>query len=127
MRLDNNKRYNPYTSSYSIKPHEFRHSITIQRKATGLKDEDGLPVEELWEDYFTTRAKVLNTPGKEVLELRSIESEIDKTFYIRARHGKEVKEEDRIIYKNEVYNIAVPPNDIPDGGLYVEIKATLNK
>ena len=126
MRLDNNRKYNN-NNSFSIKPHEFRHSITIQRKVTGLKDEDGLPIEESWEDYFTTRAKVLNTPGKEVLELRSIESEIDKTFYIRARHGKEVKEEDRIIYKNEVYNIAVPPNDIQDGGLDVEIKAKLNK
>lgn len=114
-------------SKFTIKPHEFRHSIVIQRKTYGEIDEDGLPLEETWTDYIKTRAKVINASSKEILQARQVEVEIDKTFYIRARHDKEVTEADRILYKGYIYEISCPPNNKEDGGLYIEIKAKLVK
>lgn len=114
-------------SKFKIDPHEFRHSIIVQRKKHCGTDEEGLPIEDVWEDYIKTHSKIINSSSKEILLSEEIRTDITKTFYIRGRRDKEITEEDRIIYRGKVYEICCPPNDILDIGEYIEIKAKIIK
>lgn len=109
---------------FTINPGEFKHKIVIQRCLTKTNN-DGI-LEEVYEDIFTTRAKVLNVRGNEFLQAQGIGSNIEKTFYIRSIPRFKITNDDRVIYNDEIYNIAYI-NDIEDRGIYLEIKAGVIK
>lgn len=104
---------------FKINPGEFRHPITIQ-KSTVIKNGDGIP-KCIWNDLLNTRAKVINVHGDEYYKALSTGVKIEKTFYIRFDRSKNITENDRVIYNNEIYDIKYV-NDIKDMNIYLEIK-----
>lgn len=105
--------------NFDIKPHEFKHSIEIQRAIPGI-DKENKPITE-WTTILKTKAKIINVRGDEFELANGIGVKIAKTFYIRFTRNIEVKESDRVLYKGKQYNIKYS-NDIEEMGIYLEIK-----
>nr|WP_304285111.1 phage head closure protein [Clostridium paraputrificum] len=105
---------------FKISPGELKHPITIQH-CVYKKNVDKIKV-PVWEDKIKTRAKVLNVRGNEFIQAQGTGVKIEKTFYIRASKTIKIHEEDRIIFRNQAYEIAYI-NDIEERGIYIEIKA----
>lgn len=106
-------------ADFKINPSEFRHPITIER-CQKVKDEDNRLVEQ-WSKLCNARAKILWTRGSEYAENCGTNSEVEATFYIRFNH-KEITSKDRLIYKNEAYDI-IYVNNVQEANNYYEIKA----
>lgn len=106
-------------ADFKINPSEFRHPITIER-CQKVKDEDNRLVEQ-WSTLCNARAKILYTRGSEYTEAYGTNSEVEATFYIRFNH-KEITSKDRLIYKNEAYDI-IYVNNVQEANNYYEIKA----
>lgn len=104
---------------YKINPGQFKHMITIERYQK-IKDEDNRLVEQ-WIRLFNARAKILWTRGSEYTENYGTNSEVEATFYIRFNHY-DITSKDRLIYKNESYNI-IYVNNVQELNEYYEIKA----
>ncbi len=104
---------------YKINPGQFKHMITIERYQK-VKDEDNRLVEQ-WIRLCSTRAKILWTRGSEYTENYGTNSEVEATFYIRFNHY-DITSKDRLIYKNESYNI-IYANNVQELNEYYEIKA----
>lgn len=104
---------------YKINPGQFKHMITIERYQK-VKDEDNRLVEQ-WIRLCSTRAKILWTRGSEYTENYGTNSEAEATFYIRFNHY-DITSKDRLIYKNESYNI-IYANNVQELNEYYEIKA----
>ena len=104
---------------FKINSAEFRHNIEIQRYKK-FKDEDNI-LREDWTKLCTARAKILWTRGNEYSENYGINSEVEATFYIRYNH-KDITSKDRLIYKNEAYDI-IYVNNVQEANNYYEIKA----
>lgn len=104
---------------YRINPGQFKHMITIERYQK-IKDEDNILREE-WTQLCTSRAKILWTRGSEYTENYGTNSEVEATFYIRFNY-KNITSKDRLIYKNEAYDI-IYVNNIQEANKYYEIKA----
>lgn len=107
-------------NGFSIKPHEFREYIQIQRAGSEV-DEDNIPVQGEWTTLVNTRAKVLTNKSDEEIMLQGEGDVTIKTFYIRASKSISINSKDRIIYKNHIFNIK-SANDIQDRGIFIEIK-----
>ena len=105
---------------FNLNAGEFRHPIVIQN-CVYKKNEDKIKV-PVWEDKIKTRAKVLNVRGEEFIQAQGTGVKIEKTFYIRASKTIKIHEEDRIIFKNQAYEI-VYINNIEERGICIEIKA----
>lgn len=105
--------------SFYINVSEFKHPITIERFTKGV-DEDNIPI-NVWSKLFDSRAKILNVRGEEFYSAMSVNSKIDKTFYIRVHRDYEVTSKDRVVYNNKAYNILYV-NNIDESGKYLEIK-----
>ena len=106
-------------AEFNIKTSEFRHPITIERFSK-FKDEDNILREE-WSKLCGARAKILWTRGSEYTENYGINSEVEATFYIRFNH-KDITSKDRLVYKNEAYDI-IYVNNVQEANKYYEIKA----
>lgn len=106
-------------ADFKINPSEFRHPITIERYSK-FKDEDNI-LREDWTKLCGARAKILWTRGSEYTENYGANSEVEATFYIRFNH-KEITSKDRLIYKNEAYDI-IYVNNVQEANKYYEIKA----
>lgn len=106
-------------ADFMINPSEFRHPITIERYSK-FKDEDNILREE-WTKLCSSRAKILWTRGSEYIESYGTNSEIEATFYIRFNY-KNITPKDRLIYKNEAYDI-IYVNNVQESNKYYEIKA----
>ena len=106
-------------AEFNIKTSEFRHSITIERYAK-VKDEDNI-LREQWTKLCGARAKILYTRGSEYSENYGTNSEVEATFYIRFNH-KDITSKDRLVYKNEAYDI-IYVNNVQESNKYYEIKA----
>ena len=106
-------------AEFKINTSEFRHAITIERFSK-FKDEDNILREE-WSKLCNARAKILWTRGSEYTENYGTNSEVEATFYIRFNH-KEITSKDRLIYKNEAYDI-IYVNNVQEANNYYEIKA----
>ena len=106
-------------SYFKINAAEFRHHIEIQRYQK-FKDEDNI-LREDWTKLCTARAKILWARGSEYAENYGINSEVEATFYIRYNH-KDIASKDRLIYKNEAYDI-IYVNNVQEANNYYEIKA----
>lgn len=104
---------------YKINPGEFKHPIIIERHQK-IKDEDNRLVEQ-WVNLCNSRAKILWTRGSEYTENYGTNSEVEATFYIRFNY-KNITSKDRLIYKNEAYDI-IYVNNIQEANKYYEIKA----
>lgn len=104
---------------FKINSAEFRHHIEIQRYQK-IKDEDNRLIEQ-WTTLCNSRAKILWTRGSEYAENYGINSEVEATFYIRYNH-KDIASKDRLIYKNEAYDI-IYVNNVQEANNYYEIKA----
>lgn len=103
---------------YKINPGEFKHQITIER-CQKVKDEDNRLVEQ-WSTLCNARAKILYTRGSEYTETYGTNSEVEATFYIRFNH-KNINSKDRLVYKNEAYDI-IYVNNVQESNKYYEIK-----
>jgi SPP1 family predicted phage head-tail adaptor len=97
---------------------EFKHPIIIQRKVTGV-DEDNIPI-EIWNDILSTRAKIKNISGYEKIIAQADVSIDKKRFIIRYKKGLDLSDKDRILYNNKVYNITYV-SDVEDLHKYFEI------
>jgi len=106
-------------ADFKINPAEFRHRIEIQR-CQKVKDEDKI-LREDWSKLCSARAKILWTRGSEYIESYTTNSEVEATFYIRFNH-KDITSKDRLIYKNEAYDI-IYINNVQEANNYYEIKA----
>ena len=106
-------------ADFKINPSEFRHPIIIERHSR-FKDEDNI-LRERWSKLCNARAKILWTRGSEYTENYGTNSEVEATFYIRFNH-KEITSKDRLIYKNEAYDI-IYVNNVQEANNYYEIKA----
>ena len=106
-------------ASFKINSSEFRHQITIERYHK-FKDEDNI-LREDWTKLCGARAKILWTRGSEYTENYGTNSEIEATFYIRFNH-KNITSKDRLVYKNEVYDI-IYVNNVQEANNFYEIKA----
>lgn len=104
---------------YKINPGEFKHPIVIERYQK-VKDEDNRLVEQ-WVNLCNPRAKILWTRGSEYTENYGTNSEVEATFYIRFNH-KNINSKDRLVYKNEAYDI-IYVNNVQEANKYYEIKA----
>lgn len=104
---------------YKINPGEFKHPVTIER-CQKVKDEDNRVIEK-WTNLCNSRAKILWTRGSEYIESYGTNSEIEATFYIRFNY-KNITSKDRLIYKNEAYDI-IYVNNVQEANKYYEIKA----
>ncbi|HHD2801321.1 phage head closure protein [Clostridium perfringens] len=105
--------------NFTIKPHELRHPIEIQREVPG-RDEDNRPITEL-KTVLKTKAKILNVRGEEFELANGKGLKIAKTFYIRFPKSIEITEDDKVLYKNKIYNI-IYANNIEEMNVYLEIK-----
>ena len=106
-------------ASFKINSAEFKHPITIER-CQKVKDEDNI-LREDWIKFCSARAKILWTRGSEYTEAYATNSEVEATFYIRFNH-KKITSKDRLVYKNEVYDI-IYVNNVQEANNYYEIKA----
>lgn len=106
-------------AEFKINTNEFKHPITIERYSK-IKDEDNILREE-WSKLCSARAKILWTRGSEYIESYGANSEIEATFYIRFNY-KNITSKDRLIYKNEPYDI-IYINNVQESNKYYEIKA----
>ena len=106
-------------AEFKINTSEFRHSITIERYSK-FKDEDNI-LRENWTKLCNARAKILWTRGSEYTENYGTNSEVEATFYIRFNH-KDITSKDRLVYKNEAYDI-IYVNNVQEANNYYEIKA----
>lgn len=106
-------------AKYYINPSEFKHPITIERYKK-VKDEDNRLIEQ-WAKVCAARSKILWTRGSEYAENYGTNSEIEGTFYIRYNY-KDINSKDRLIYKNEAYDI-IYVNNVQEANKYYEIKA----
>ena len=106
-------------AEFKINTSEFRHSIIIERYSK-FKDEDNI-LREDWERLCGARAKILWTRGSEYTEAYATNSEVEATFYIRFNH-KNITSKDRLVYKNEAYDI-IYVNNVQEANKYYEIKA----
>ena len=106
-------------ANFNISSAEFRHPITIERYSK-FKDEDNI-LREDWTKLCGARAKILWTRGSEYTENYGTNSEVEATFYIRFNH-KNITSKDRLIYKNEAYDI-IYVNNVQEANKYYEIKA----
>jgi SPP1 family predicted phage head-tail adaptor len=97
---------------------EFKHLIKIQRKVSGV-DEDNIPC-ETWNDILSTRAKIKNISGYEKIVAQADTSIDKKRFYIRYKKDLDLTDKDRILYKDKSYNITYA-SDIEDLNKYLEI------
>lgn len=106
-------------TKFKINPGEFKHPVTIKR-VTKVKDEDNRLIEE-WITLYNARAKVLWTRGNEYRENYGVNSEVEATFYIRYNY-KNITSKDRLIYKDEAYDI-IYVNNVQEANKYYEIRA----
>lgn len=106
-------------SEFNISIGEFKYPIIIERYQK-VKDKDNRLVEQ-WNKLCSARAKILWTRGSEYIESYGTNSEIEATFYIRFNY-KNITSKDRLIYKNEAYDI-IYINNIQEANKYYEIKA----
>ena len=106
-------------AEFKINIGEFKHPIIIER-CQKFKDEDDILREE-WTQLCTSRAKMLWTRGSEYTENYGTNSEVEATFYIRFNY-KNITSKDRLIYKNEAYDI-IYVNNVQESSKYYEIKA----
>lgn len=104
---------------FKINSAEFRHPIIIER-CQKVKDDDNI-LRENWTYLCSARAKILWTRGNEYVESYATNSEVEATFYIRYNH-KGITSKDRLIYKDEVYDIIYVHN-VQEINNYYEIKA----
>ena len=101
---------------YRVNAGEFIHPIVIKRLQAGEPNSMGI-VEEEWLTVMETRAKVVNSTGKEKLENGITEYEkIVKKFYFRTNRAIKVKANDRIFYDDEIFNI-ISSYDYDDKGV----------
>ncbi|MDH2337064.1 phage head closure protein [Clostridium perfringens] len=105
--------------NFKIKSAEIRHPIEIQREVPG-KDDDNKPIKEL-KTVLKTKAKIINVRGEEFELANSKGIKIAKTFYIRFPKSIEITEDDKVLYKNKIYNI-IYANNIEEMNVYLEIK-----
>lgn len=106
-------------ADFKINPSEFKHPIAIERYSK-FKDEDNI-LREDWIKFCSARAKILWTRGSEYTENYGTNSEVEATFYIRFNH-KNITSKDRLIYKDEAYDI-IYVNNVQEANNYYEIKA----
>lgn len=106
-------------ADFKINLSEFKHPISIE-SCQKVKDEDNRLVEQ-WVNLCNSRAKILWTRGSEYIESYGTNSEIEATFYIRFTY-KNITSKDRLIYKNEAYDI-IYVNNVQEANKYYEIKA----
>lgn len=106
-------------ADFKINPSEFKHPIRIERYKK-VKDEDNRLVEQ-WINLCNARAKILWTRGSEYTENYGTNSEVEATFYI-VFNRKNITSKDRLIYKNEAYDI-IYANNVQEANKYYEIKA----
>lgn len=106
-------------TGFNINISEFNHPVTIER-VEKVKNEDNRLVEQ-WDTICNSRAKILWTRGSEYTENYGTNSEVEATFYIRFNY-KNITSKDRLIYKNEVYDI-IYVNNVQESNKYYEIKA----
>lgn len=106
-------------AEFNIPISEFKHPIIIERYSK-FKDKDNILREE-WSNLCSARAKILWTRGSEYVESYGTNSEIEATFYIRFNY-KNIASKDRLIYKNEAYDIIYAHN-VQEANKYYEIKA----
>lgn len=101
---------------------EFKHPIQVQRKISGV-DEDNIPISE-WHTILSTRAKIKNVSGYETIVAQADISVAKKRFYIRYKKGLDLTDKDRIFYNEKPYNITYV-SDIEDLHKYFEIVTEL--
>ena len=106
-------------AEFQINAGEFKHPITIER-VEKVKDEDNRLIEQ-WTTLCNARAKILWTRGNEYSENYGTNSEVEATFYIRYNY-KDITSRDRLIYKDEAYDI-IYINNVQENNRYYEIKA----
>ncbi|NFE93710.1 head-tail adaptor protein [Clostridium botulinum] len=104
---------------YVIDPGDFKHKIEIRRYSKNGKDEDDIPTEK-YEAIVKTRAKIINTSGKEISINNGIASKKTKIFRIRFPKGIEITNNDKLLYNKKMYDI-IYPSDIEDLHIYLEI------
>ena len=105
-------------AEFNIKISEFKHPITIER-CNKVKDEDNRLIEQ-WSVLCSPRAKILWTRGNESTGSYGTNSEVEGTFYIRFNY-KGITSKDRLIYKNQAYDI-IDVNNVQEANKYYEIK-----
>lgn len=106
-------------AEFNIPIAEIKHPIIIERYSK-FRDEDKILREE-WSKLCSARAKILWTRGNEYIESYGTNSEIEATFYIRFNY-KNITSKDRLVYKNEAYDI-IYVNNVQEANRYYEIKA----
>lgn len=106
--------------NFKISSGELRHPIIIQEHKK-IKDKEDFLTKYEWVDKLNTRAKVLNVRGEEYLQAQGVGSKIEKTFYIRASRNTVITRKDRIVFKEQLYDIEYI-NDIEEVGTWLEIK-----
>lgn len=110
----------PKISNYSLQAHELRNPIEIQRAVSGV-DEDGIPIEDNWQTLLKTKARVKVTKLDEETMLQGEGDSIIKTFTIRGRKDIDITTKDRVVYKNNIFDIK-SVEDIQEIGLFIVIK-----
>lgn len=103
---------------FVINPGEFKHLIIIQ-KVNFTNDDDGFLKEE-WVDIQKTRARIVNTSGKEFQSSDGTANSISTKFTIRYSKNTNIDVKDRIIFNNNIYNI-IYINNIQEECKYLEI------
>lgn len=111
--------------NYNVDTGDLNKRITIQKKGTAQKDEDGFPTNG-WNDYKTVWSNVSGLYGKEFWSAKAINEEDTTIFTIRWQKAlsdlKDNKTIYRIKYNNRIYNINFADN-IQEADMYYKVKA----
>lgn len=85
----------------------YREPIEIQKKTDSVQKEDGTWTKGKWQTWKKVFANISNLYGSEFFSAGQIGKESTVKFYIRYMTGldNQVKEDFRILYKGDLYNI----------------------
>ncbi|KAI3350145.1 head-tail adaptor protein [Clostridium botulinum] len=96
------------TNRFKIKSSDLKQIISIERLSSNRND-DGILVER-YNEILNVRARVVNIDGNESNNNQVIQNKVKIEFYIRFNPLVEIKDSDRINFKNNYFNITYIDN-----------------
>jgi SPP1 family predicted phage head-tail adaptor len=104
---------------FKINPGKYRHVVTFQIQTTA-RDKYG-QIEEIWSDFFKTRAGIFPISGKEVFQRDFVESEISHRVHIRYTPTHVINSQMRVLFGERVFSIVSPPINFQEKNIELQI------
>lgn len=104
-----------------MNPGKLNKRLTIQRSVE-KEDENSITKSE-WQDLKKVWGSMNNLSGKEYWNAKQYNAENTVEFEIRYNSCPDISEKDRIIYKDLVFNIISPPDNVKYRNEIIKIKA----